>query len=682
MHRVTLWAGRIKPSGPEGGADQPAGFGRRAMVGLGYAIPGIAALAVLSSVFGWWPFVIAGISDGAVYALAALGLVLTYKTSGIFNFAVGAQAAASAYVFYSLWDVAHLPWPVAALLVVVLVGLGGSLVLERLGYWLADVPPVMKVVATIGLLVFLQSLLTVAYGTQTIELNSFLPTKGLEIGGAYVTGADVITAAIGLAATVVLYLFFKTRRLGIAMQAVVEDSSLLSLKATNPVTVRRASWAIGSSFIAVSGMLLAPALGINVDTMLLVYVAAFGAAAVGGFSSLPLTFIAAIAIGIAMNITYYELGSSSHLFVANLYEQIPFLVLVAALVLLPRAKLLDRSSSRTRRLPPVRPFLPSAAIVMTVAIVGAAAALPYLVPAYYVGQWTTGVAFAVIFGSLSLLLWRSGQISLCQMAFAAVGATTFARLLSVGIPWFLALFLAAAITVPVGALVAIPSFRLSGIYLAVATFAFGLLFQNLIYNTFLMFGSSLGLSLNRPSIALSDKSYYYVVLIVAALCALLLWAVTRSRLGRLLRALSDSPPGLAAHGADTRVLRLYVFCISAFVAAIGGALLAGESGSISGISGGTYGYFNSIVLVAILACCGRRVILSPLLAAVAFSVLKIYPFFTDIVPIPYQGMLFGASAIWVSIQPNFRRPKVPRMLRSKRSQDSTGNSNPSQAVAA
>src|SRR5277367_6613286 len=122
MHRVTLWAGRIKPSGPEGGADQPAGFGRRAMVGLGYAIPGIAALAVLSSVFGWWPFVIAGISDGAVYALAALGLVLTYKTSGIFNFAVGAQAAASAYVFYSLRVSAGLPWPVAALGSMLLVG--------------------------------------------------------------------------------------------------------------------------------------------------------------------------------------------------------------------------------------------------------------------------------------------------------------------------------------------------------------------------------------------------------------------------------------------------------------------------------------------------------------------------------------------------------------------------------
>jgi ABC-type branched-subunit amino acid transport system permease subunit len=155
-------------------------------------------------------------------------------------------------------------------------------------------------------------------------------------------------------------------------------------------------------------------------------------------------------------------------------------------------------------------------------------------------------------------------------------------------------------------------------------------------------------------VGMSDESYYYVVLVVGALCAVLLWAVTRSRLGRLLRALSDSPEGLAAHGADTRILRLYVFCISAFVAALGGALLAGVSGSISGDSGGTYSYFNSLVMVAILACCGRRVLLGPLLAGVAFEVLKTYKIFTDIVPTSYQGVLFGGLAVLVAIQPSMR----------------------------
>ena len=182
-------------------------------------------------------------------------------------------------------------------------------------------------------------------------------------------------------------------------------------------------------------------------------------------------------------------------------------------------------------------------------------------------------------------------------------------------------------------LAAIPSFRLSGVYLAVATFGFGLLLQNLIYPTFLMFGQADFVSVPRPHLfginATSDRAYYYVALVVAALCAGVVIGLRRSRLGRLLRGMSDSPLALEAHGANTRLTRLYVFGVAAGIAAVGGVLIAGVTQSAGGTADGPFGYFNSVVLLAVLAICGSQPILSPVIAAFLFEVVKIYRPFND-----------------------------------------------------
>src|SRR5215510_10644240 len=114
-------------------------------------------------------YLVPGISDGSVFALAALGLVLTYKTSGIFNFAHGALAATGAYVFYEGYVEQGLPWPVAMLIALLVVGVLGGLLLERLATLLAPAPTVATVVATVGLLVLLQSLMTAIYGTADLQ---------------------------------------------------------------------------------------------------------------------------------------------------------------------------------------------------------------------------------------------------------------------------------------------------------------------------------------------------------------------------------------------------------------------------------------------------------------------------------------------------------------------------------
>lgn len=627
------------------------------------AAPAVLLLVIgsfLASANHVWPFVINGISDGSIYALAALGLVLTFKTSGIFNLAIGGQAAASAYVFYSFRIDADLPWPIAAALALLIVGIGGSLILERVAYWLSEAPPVMKIVATIGMLVMLQSILTGAYGPATLQFSQYLPTDSFAVGEVNVQAFQVIVTLFALASTAGLYLFFKRARLGVAMQAVVDDPNLLALEATSPVVVRRYAWAIGSSFVSISGMLIAPGLGIQVNQMLLLYVTAFGAAALGGFSSLPLTFASAIGIGITMNILSDKLAGQTDVVLSQLYTQVPFLVLVAALLFVPKRSLVEKGVKRARRMKPIRSLPPELAVGGAVAGLAVAVLIPFVVRRSDINQYTTAIGFAIVLASLGLLIWTSGQLSLCQMAFAAVGATTFYHAQNAGWPWLFALLAGALVALPVGALVSIPSFRLSGTYLAVATFGFGLLFQNLIYATDFMFGPADIRAVNRPRLfgldTDSDRGYYFTALVVAILCVALIVTIRRSRLGRLLRGLGDSPAALAAHATNTRVTALLVFSLSAFLAAVGGILIAGVPQSASGNAGGSFGYFNSLVLVAVLTFCGRRPILSPVIAAVLFVVIRIYEPFNSETFVDYQGAIFGALAIGVAIAPALKVP--------------------------
>jgi ABC-type branched-subunit amino acid transport system permease subunit len=520
----------------------------------------------------------------------------------------------------------------------------------------------MRVVATIGLIVMLQSLLTGAYGTATLQFPPYLSQHAVTIAGTQVLASQIIVTVLALAATIGLTIFFRRSRIGLAMQALVDDPDLLASEGTSPVAVRRYAWAIGSCFVSISGLLVAPVLGIDVNRMLLLYIAAFGAAALGAFDNLAVTFFTAIAIGIAMNVTGNQLAGNSSAWVTSLYTQVPFIVLVAALLFVPRARLIERGTRRVRKMAPVRQLSRSAAASLAVATAAVFIVLPNLVAASNLNQYTVGLGFAIVLLSLGLLLWSSGQISLCQMAFAAIGASTFAHLQHAGLPWAAALGLAGLAAVPAGALVAIPSFRLSGVYLAVATFGFGLLAQNLLYTSAVMFGLDNSEVVTRPHLlglnTDGDEGYYYTVLALAGLCAGLVLLVRRSRLGRILRALSDSPAALDAHAVRTKVTRLSVFCLSAFVAAIGGALIGGATEGVGGDAGGPFGYFNSLALIAVLTFCGRRPILGPVIAAFLFAVVKIYPpfdttFFTD-----YRGVLFGVLALAVAVFPGVRLPQL------------------------
>ena len=605
------------------------------------------------------PFVILGITAGSVYGLTGTGLVLTYKTSGIFNFAQGAVATTGAYVFYILHDdVLHMPAIPTALICVFVVGPVLGLGMEAMARRLAEASATMKVVATVGLVLVVQGFFSATFGTLARTFPAWLPQHTVKVGGVFVGEDQMIITGIALAATVALFLFFRQTRLGLAMRGVVDNPELLDLGGTSPAAVRRWAWIIGSSFAVLAGVLLAPTLNLDATVLTLLVVQAFGAAAIGRFSSLPLTYIGGLIIGIAASVaTKYVVTSSAAL--AGLPASIPFIVLFGVLIFTPRSKLADRRVSRPR--PAAVYAAPARVQIAGAVIVGAVLLIvPHLVNSAQLPYWSDGMTQVILFLSLGLLVRTSGQVSLCQAAFAAIGATTMGHLTAgFGLPWGVALLLAGLAAVPVGAFIAIPAIRLPGVFLALATFGFGVTMQQMGYPLWLMFGSSsLGQAVNRPSFAQGDIAYYYLVFAFAVLVSLMVMWLVRSRLGRLLRGMADSPVALATHGTSVMVTRVLVFCVSAFLAAISGALFGGV---VHTVTSSDFAAFSSLTLLALLVIIPGR---EPWYAFGAGFALVIIPSWisTGATVNDWLNVLFGVAAVQVALGFTPRNERLHRVL--------------------
>lgn len=217
------------------------------------------------------PYVIIGLTTGSVYGLAATGLVLTYRTSGIFNFAHGAVAAAAAYFFYWLYIVLGLPWPIAFVLSVFIFGPLMGLVIERIARHITTQTTAMKIVGTIGIILIVQGLTYEHFGALGLSVPQFLPGASdlIRVLGVNISYSEIVIFAVSLVAVGTLYLFFRYTRQGITMQAVVDSPELLSLQGGNPDRVRLRAWIIGATFASLCGVLLAPT--VSVDAISLTY---------------------------------------------------------------------------------------------------------------------------------------------------------------------------------------------------------------------------------------------------------------------------------------------------------------------------------------------------------------------------------------------------------------------------
>jgi branched-subunit amino acid ABC-type transport system permease component len=581
------------------------------------------------------PFIVVGASTGSLYGLAGLGLVLTYKTSGVFNFGHGGLAALSAYAFYSLRQDLGLPWPVAAAICLLVVAPVLGLLLEGLARSLSDAGPELKIVATVGLLIAVQGLATALYGTAARSFEPILPTSAVVVAGVRVGVDQLMVMAVALVAAAGLFVFFRTSQVGLAMRALVDGGELLALTGASPRKTRRLAWVIGTVFAAGSGILLAPTIGLDAVLLSFLVIQAFGAAALGRFSSLPLTYLGGVAVGIVAALSTKYVADVPAL--AGFPPSVPFVVLFAVLLLahrrLPVEPYRRRVVGRAARSGGGLPLGGAAATI--VGLVAVPQVVGSRLPLY-----TSGLIFVIVFVSLGLLVRTSGQTSLCHAAFAAVGASTFSHLVvGAGLPWTAGLLVAAAVTGLVGAVMAVPAIRLSGLYLALATFGFGVLVERMVFTTGIMFGARGARLAPRPEIATSDRAFYYLVLAVAAVAVGTAIGVRRTRLGRLLAGMADSPRALTSLGVNVWLLRLVVFAISAALAGSAGALFASLAGSVNGVG---FNAVQSLLWLSVLTIAGPWPVGSAFVAAVLLAVI---PGYTGREVAEWQPVAFGVAAM-------------------------------------
>ncbi len=601
------------------------------------------------------PFIISGIATGAIYGLAGTGLVLTYKTSGLFNFGHGAIATVAAYVFYALQQELELSWVWAFVVAVVIGGPVMGLLMERIAVRLAPQRNALQIVGTIGLILLVQGLATITYGSAIIRVPQFLPygTNTFTAFGVVISYDQVIIAVVALACVLALYGLFRWSRTGVAMRAVVDDPDLLAMQGTDPLRVRRVSWVIGATFAALSGVLVMPLIGLSAIGLTFLVVQAFGAAAIGAFSSIPLTFLGGILIGIVSDVSKTFVLDIPWL--DGLPAALPFIVLFIALLVLPKRRLAPPGRAENR--PPLQYRAPGRLrLALAFVVVVVLLVIPQLVGTALTA-WTTALVTAIILLSLGLLVRTSGQVSLCHAAFAAIGAVAFSQFhLQLGMPWLLAALLGAAVAIPVGAIVALPAIRLSGLFLALATLGFGITVQQLLYGQSWMFTTeATGRQMPRPSWAESTTGFYYVVVGALVLVAIVLVVIHGSRLGRMLQGMSESSTAVSAMGLSTNLTKLTVFCISAFLAGLAGVLLG--VARFFAVGGDEFFQpFNSLLLLAMLA-------LAPF-AEPWFALMAVAGVIPGYIPgedtVYWINAAFGFFAIAVAMQGG--TPPMPRGL--------------------
>ena len=591
------------------------------------------------------PFVVIGLTTGAVYALSSLGLVLTYRTSGVFNFAHGAIGMFATYLFYSLRQ--QLPTAPAVIIAVLVVAPLMGLAVDQLFRRLDGAGATASIVATLGLLVGLQGLATALYGGEARRLSPLFPVRTYRAFDLNIGIDQTIVVAVAVAAGLALIVFFRSTHLGLQTRAVVDNRALSGLVGTNPSAVTRFSWMLGCAFAATSGILFAPFVGLDSVILTLLVVQAFGAAAVGRLQSFPRTAAAAFGVGVVQSVATKIVGEIGNQSLTALPSAVPFIVLFGVLLFSRQTQLneppVTRAAVRGRREARAGRRFPARSLAL---VLGTAAVLPPFLNSSRLLTLSVTVVMVLLFTSLSLLIGLSRQLSLCHAVFVVFGATTLAHLQSAGVPYLVALPLAALVVVPIGAALAFPAIRLSSLYLGLATFGFGILAEGL-FPTGWAFGAKGFVGIDRPGFLDGDNAFYYFALAVVAAGIVAVEVIRVTRLGRILVALADSPRAVGSMGVSPLAARVVTFCLSAFLAGLAGGLLGSLVRSVSATS---FSFFHSLLWVTVLVAAGSRTVGGVALGATLL--VAVPATFTAPVVTEWQPVAFGVLAIVFAQAPN------------------------------
>jgi branched-chain amino acid transport system permease protein len=537
-------------------------------------------------------FLIAGLVLGGIYAIAASGLVVTYQSAGVLNFSFGAIAYTVARFYYYL-NTEHL-WPIVPAALLAILGLGpvlGLVLYFAVFRQLSTASTLVKILSTIGVSVALPSLDTMIFGTGQILSAPGLapqPVHVYQFLGVPVTLDQVIVYAVVVALLVSGFFILRYTDVGLQIRALVDSPAMTSLVGTNPRRISMIVWSVSSTLAGLTGVLVAPIVGLDAGQMTYLMVAAFAAVIAAKLVSLPVAVAVGLAMGIASALMQYWLPPGST-YTADLLYAIPFITMAGFLAyFIARGGSIDEGHGVGGAIDrAIRPH--EAAVVQAVSGSGGTKlswrpstfafvcllGFPLLLHGLWIGLVGQGVACGIIFLSFSLVTGEGGMTWLCQATFAGAGGMA-AALLSAneGVPILLAVFLGGLVAIPAGLLIGWITIRMGELYVALVTLTFGLLIDNIVFDQQLFSNNGVGINAYPPRFAGGDRAVVYLAIAIFVVVALIIVNLRRSTIGLALAAVRSSPNASKSVGIGVVQSKVLLAGLAAFVAGIGGGMLA------------------------------------------------------------------------------------------------------------
>ncbi|RON47650.1 branched-chain amino acid ABC transporter permease [Pseudomonas frederiksbergensis] len=247
-----------------------------------------------------------GLLAGTMYSLVAIGFVLIYKASGVFNFAQGSMLLFAALTFVSLHD-QGVPFALA-LLLTVLVMIIGALLIERLVLRpLVNRSQITLFMATLGLSFIIEGLAQGLMGSQVRALDLGIDDVPIFIGGMMVSQFDLIAAAAAIVLVTVLALLFNKTRIGVSLRAVADDTTAALSIGINLNRIWQIVWAVAGVVGLVAGLLWGARQGVQFSLSLVV-LKALPVLIIGGFTSIGGAIVGGLIVGAAENLAEVYIG--------------------------------------------------------------------------------------------------------------------------------------------------------------------------------------------------------------------------------------------------------------------------------------------------------------------------------------------------------------------------------------
>lgn len=568
---------------------------------------------------------VGGLVVGSIYAVIALGFSLVYRVTGAINLSQGGFAIVAAMIGYTLGVVWAWPlWIAIPVAVAATVAIGMALGAVTFVPALNRLSNANILMLTAGLLTMIEGAILVIWGSQPYAMPPFSGEAPLVIGPIRLpTQAFWVFGSTGVCIAALWFLVAKTK-LGRALRACAENPTAASLMGIRVPRMTLLSFGLATLIAAIAGVTVAPTTTLQFDTGGLFTISGFIAAVIGGIMSFPGAIIGGLFLGLAT-----QLATA---YISSLFSTaIALLILLAVLIWRPsglvQARVMRRQDTRVEvktaghviRLPSATARI-LAVVTLTVGLV-----VPFVVTDNGIlsGIVIAGILFMTLIG-LDVLMGYSGQVSLGQAGFMAIGGYTSGYLsINYDLSPLAGISAGIVLSLVCALVLSIVTLRLRGIYLALATLAFGLLVDSFAIGLVDVTGGPSGL-VGIPSFSVAGiefataRSMYYVVFGLDVIILAGLMGAMRSGFGRALKSIRTDQMAAAALGINTVRYKLAAFMISATLASLAGSMYAFFFNFLSPEMVGTS---RSLELVAMLIVGGEGTLLGGLFGALLLTLL-------------------------------------------------------------